>query len=148
MRNLFLVFILILVNGFNLLFIEHCYADSKKDDYELQEKCANKSMEWFKGEFGNGFKSEKDGQWLYNYQNHYNKKFNKCFVVLHMTHLPKGNDKTGTYMKDLIDVNENKGYGSYFGSIGAMKPGQCEVQGKYCSSEGEWDLLVKPYMEQ
>ena len=148
MSKLLLVAILVLVNGFNLLFVGNCYADSKKEDYELQEKCGNKADKWFKTEFGNGIKSDKDGQSWYTYQNHYNKKLNKCFVVLHLTYFPKGDDKIGTNMKDLMDINENKGYGHYYGSIGGGKSIFCGVEGKNCNSEGEWDSLVKPYMEQ
>jgi hypothetical protein len=148
MSKLLLVAILILVNGFNLLFIEHCYADSNKAEYELQERCGNKADKWFKAEFGNGYKSDKDGQWLYNYQNHYNKKLNKCFITFTSTHLPNDKKMKGFMSKQLFDINENKEYGGYAAPTGAMKPMQCVVQDTYCNSEGEWDALVKPYMEQ
>ena len=48
--------------------------------------------------------------------------------------------------KELVDINENNFYGSF------SKSGEmivfCNVSGKECKSEQEWDLLVAPYMEE
>ena len=44
---------------------------SKTEDYELQEKCERRAKERFKEEFDFVH---------YAYQNHYNKKLNKCFI--------------------------------------------------------------------
>jgi len=148
MRKLLLVPILALLNGFSLLFVQHCYADSNKVEYELQERCGNKADKWFKAEFGNGIKSDKDGLFISNYQNHYNIKLNKCLITLTFTTLPKDKNKNSIVSKQLFDINENKEYGSYAASTGIVKPIQCIVDGKYCNSEGEWDVLVKPFMEQ
>lgn len=104
-----------------------------KVDYDLQEKCGKRSEEWVKKEY-NGV------SFTYNYKNHYNKKLNKCFVIVHYL---VGSD----YFEFLYDVNEN----NELGSISKMNKGMstsCYISGKECKSKEEWDLLVKPYMEE
>jgi hypothetical protein len=98
-----------------------------KEQFELQEKCGGISREFFKNEFSR--------ETSY-YRNHYNKKMNKCFILV-----------TGLYttFKSLNDVNENKRYGVLL----ITKDGiGCDVLEKKCKSEQEWDSLVKPYMEE
>ena len=101
--------------------------NNKKDDYELQDKCKKSSEELFNREWKNIEHS--------SYQNHYNKKLNKCFIVV------KHFDANEVY---LYDVNENNIYGGFQKYENSTK---CYVLEKKCNSEEEWDKLVKPYME-
>jgi len=52
----------------------------------------------------------------------------------------------GVRNKILLDINENNKVGgfSYFKEDSIM----CDVTGKECKSEKEWDELIKPYMEE
>lgn len=111
-----------------------------KEVYELQERCGKRAGEWFK-EFLDKEPSDAEGtQWTTTYTNHYNSRLNKCFAVA---------KHVGTYIgKSLWDINENKKYGSGTFSEGGKGYFDCELVGKTCHSEQEWDALVKPYMEQ
>ena len=117
---------------------------SPKEDYELQDKCGKRCEEIFKEKFGNGIINDKDQIGHISYQNHYSKKLNKCFLLLNQTTRTKSDDKI-FINKSLWDVNENKKYGTFV-EIGENK--FCEVLNERCKSEGEWNKLVKPYMEE
>jgi hypothetical protein len=121
-----------------------------KEDYQLEERCGKRAAERFKEGYGKGSWSDKDTSYTANYINHYNRKLNKCFVLLIGVTIRK-NDKenlgTGTD-KTLWDINENKQYGIFFKFSNMSEPTTCEVLGKFCYSETEWDSLVNPYMEE
>jgi hypothetical protein len=51
-------------------------------------------------------------------------------------------------MKTFFDVNENRKYGSLIQFENDNKPSTCRILEKDYDSEKEWDLLVKPYMEE
>ncbi len=50
--------------------------------------------------------------------------------------------------KLLFDLKENKEYANFFKFIDNEQVISCDVLDKHCSSENEWDNLVKPYMEE
>jgi hypothetical protein len=109
---------------------------SAKEIYELQERCGKQTSEFFKKEYGNGIAS--NGIFS-GYQNHYNKKLNKCFIIITST-------SPSMKLKNLFDFNENKELGSFV--VNKYLPMDCRVFEKKCKSEEEWDSLVKPYMEE
>jgi hypothetical protein len=51
-------------------------------------------------------------------------------------------------MKKFFDVNENREYGSLIQFENDNKPSTCRILEKDYDSEKEWDLIVKPYMEE
>ena len=101
-----------------------------KEEYDLQERCGKRCEEWFKKNY-NGMNCF--------YKNHYNNKMNKCFILINCN---EGMGQT----QNLWDVNEN----NKFGGLSVFKEGSvlCSMLGKECKSKEEWDLLVKPYMEE
>jgi hypothetical protein len=101
---------------------------SKTEDYELQEKCARRAKERFKEEFD---------FMHYAYQNHYNKKMNKCFMWVWSL--------DGARVQYLYDVNEKQDYGMIMIRDNDFR---CRILKKSCNSEGEWDAFIKPYMEE
>jgi hypothetical protein len=125
-------------------------AATAKEDYELQERCGKRADEIFKREHGSsGVTNTKDGQAMAGYRNHYNKKLNKCFLLLTYRDIPYKNKKdAASTLMTLHDINENKEYGSYFKSDNNNLPIDCMVSGKVCRSEREWDSLIRPYMEE
>lgn len=131
-----------------LLLPSNIYSASIKEDYELQERCGKRCEEMFKKLYGNGYNTDKDGNWMYSYQNHYNRKLNKCFILVTSTHYP--NDKKyGIFsLKEVFDINENKSYGTFSRYSKNVTGMECKVLEKICQSGEEWDLLVKPYMEE
>ncbi len=104
-----------------------------KEEYELQERCGKSAAKAF----------EADRYWNPRipevYCCHYSRKLNKCFIMITAT-------SAESEVRYIYDVNENKRYGGYTrwfdGHI------SCEVEGKACDSQLEWDSMIKPYMEQ
>lgn len=95
------------------------YAASKKEDYELQERCGKRAAEVFKEKYGNDeYQTDKTGHYVFDttYTNHYNSKLNKCFILVTIeTHsdIRSEVEKFGfTIHKTLWDVNENEVYAS------------------------------------
>ncbi len=111
---------------------------------KLQEKCEKRCKEYFNKENGSGTINDKEQSGSISYQSHYNKKTNKCFIILNEHGFKKSN-KTSYQMKSLFDMNEKKKYG-FFYNIG--KSMICNVLENKCESEKEWDLLVKSHMEE
>lgn len=120
---------------------------SAKEIYELNEKCGKHAATLFKKEYGNGFQTSKDGTMFTSYTNHYNVKLNKCFVLMTTTSHPNKKEDV-LYMKELWDINENKQYGSMARFQKESTPIGCSVENRICKSEGEWDSLIKPYIEE
>jgi hypothetical protein len=96
--------------------LANSYAASTKEEYELQERCGKRAEERFKKEYG----SETT---MSNYSNHYNRKLNKCFILVTQT---IHNDKETREMlgistiRTLVDINENKVYGGFFKFSGGV----------------------------
>ena len=117
---------------------------------ELQEQCVNRSKDYFKKEYGNGIINGENGERLISkYTNHYNKKLNKCYILITSTEFirNKENKIENIGLKTLFELNENKEYGSLIKFENDNKLINCRILEKYCNLEREWDLVVKPYME-
>jgi hypothetical protein len=117
-------------------------------DYDLQAKCAKDSRTWFK----ENWSADKDTI-LLDYENHYTKAQNTCFVLVqyHYNFGPNGswiNDMT------LWNIYENAKYGSFAESTTVhFKPSfettksvsTCVVHGKKCTTQEEFNSLIRPY---
>ena len=123
-------------------------ADPNKEQYELQERCGRAAALAFKTDNPDGTISNTDeGQSIASYQNHYNAKLNKCFVLYTTTMLNyKATPKYTATSMTLFDVNENKEYGTWFGRADRDGAIICNFQDNHCHSEKEWKELIKPYM--
>ena len=113
---------------------------SQKEISKLQEKCEKQSKKIFRKQYNDGSVENSNGLFLYKYKDHYNKKLNKCFMVI-------TEDGVLERYKKLLDVDENNSYGSIRVNNEQENLG-CYVSEKKCKSEQEWDLIVKHYMEQ
>ncbi|MBN1471309.1 MAG: hypothetical protein JW925_05985 [Syntrophaceae bacterium] len=113
---------------------------SQKEISKLKEKCEKQSKKIFSKQYNDGTIENSKGTFLYKYKNHYNKKLNKCFMVI-------TEDGVLERYKKLLDVDENNSYGSVRINNEQENLG-CYLLEKKCKSEEEWDLIVKPYMEQ
>jgi len=141
------VYFLILFGLWPLVII-NSHAASLKEDYELSERCGKKCEEAFKGAYGNGMSSSEGSSMFSNYVNHYNKKLNKCFILVTTTSISKDKNRDFLVMKNLFDINENKEYGGFAKFTRSIKPNDCRLLDKVCSSEQEWEQLIKPFMEE
>jgi len=145
-KKIILVISLSLIIYATLLFPPsfNCYAASEKEIYILEEQCGKNAHDRFTQR--NGIIETKNGMMLINYTYHYNKKMNKCFVLLETTNYK--NNEAVSNIKELWDINENENYGKFFKYVKDDKPFACKVANKRCHSEYAFDSLVKPYMEE
>ncbi|MBM4274767.1 MAG: hypothetical protein FJ134_09970 [Deltaproteobacteria bacterium] len=140
---------------FGLFLFNIAYAASVKEEYELQERCKKSVDAWFQKEWdGKGIHEDKDLITMVDYQNHYNKKLNKCFVLVTTT-MDNKKSKNSTKHIVLFDINENKQYGDFFTTYKSL---YLEGTGWVldtrssnkiiCHDKGNWDELIKLYMEE
>jgi hypothetical protein len=134
--------ILLIISCLNICNIT--YAGSIKEEYELQERCGQSAAEYFKKEYRTGISIDTGT----NYHSHYNRKLNKCFILIMQSKLTKDEKGRPHTFKLLIDLQENKEYAYFFKFRDNDQIMSCNVLDKSCSSESEWDDLVKPYMEE
>jgi hypothetical protein len=121
-------------------------------DFDLQAKCSKDAKAWF----DENFPSDKDTI-LLDHSNHYNKEQNKCFVMIewHYKSSLYGEGSWTNHMS-LWDAYENVERGEFIEQhIITFKPPStrnevqgCNVVDKKCSSVGEFDDLVGPYMSK
>jgi len=131
-----------------LAFSVYGYAASGTEEKEFQEQCGKSADKFFGRAIENGFRSDDKKTETMDYRHHYNRKLNKCFILVTTTILPKFKDETVVLFKELLDISEMKAYGEIFAEKNGNKPFGCKVLERFCHSEGEWDSLVKPYMEE
>ena len=141
MKRRFFLFLLIVFFTISFMPLVGCNnQNSTKEQYQLQEQCGKRSDEWFKKKYGN------EDEPSLSYQCHYNKKLNKCFILITEDSKNKLDNKP-YYRKALFDINENREYGFFFMDD---KGTNCflMVSKKECKDRLEYDSLVKPYMEE
>jgi hypothetical protein len=118
--------------------------EQSKEDYDLQERCGKQCHDFFQNKYGNGTKNDESEYSHSTYRCHYNQKLNRCFILV----TSRGYTKIDTKIynnKSLFDINENKEFGVFDDKKTSII---CILSGKKYKSKEEWDLLVKPYMEE
>jgi hypothetical protein len=109
-------------------------AQSREQLRALGERCGGKAREQFRRDW-------KDGG--ARFDSHYNAKLNTCFYLLTVGHPANG----GTVRITLFDIDGGEQYGEYSGAAAAESPAACRVEAMYCASGREWEVLLRPYME-
>jgi len=85
-------------------FSQHANTQSRKEVYELQERCGKSASEMFDKDF-----PKEDRKGLESFENHYNVRLNKCFLLEENTMITRDQGKTfNTKLLTLIDVHGNK----------------------------------------
>ena len=112
---------------------------------ELSERCEKAAREQFRRAWKDGSEKTEQGHVTAEFRNHYNAKLKTCFYLLTLT-------SVGTLNKMLFDVDGGELYGEYLGPATgdappAAHPKTCRVESLYCASGREWEVLVRPYME-
>lgn len=126
-----------------IFFISLAGCRQQQDD-PLQKECKKQCEAYFNKEYGDGVFDDQKHSGSIFYKYHFNKKLNKCFILLDESGYKRSDDKLYK-MKFLLDTGEKGKYG-FFYHMGASIV--CEVLENKCRSEKEWDALVKPYMEK
>lgn len=130
----------IIFGTFVIIIAISLFARQKSMDHEvldLSSECSKQSIVFFNRE-------NKDSLDSYTYTNHFSKKFNKCFILY------KVQSETGNSFETLVDVNENKEYGTMLRNptkktiLGCMKD-----DSDVCDNltETQAGLFFKEYME-
>ncbi len=122
-------------------------------DLDLQAKCSRDARAWF----NENWSRDKDTI-LLDFTNHYNKKLNKCFVLVeyHYNSNFAGNGGSSwTNDMEISDVYENAKYGRFgenhytYWKPTASTSSQvisCELLDQKCKTVQEFEQLVRPYM--
>lgn len=134
-------------------------AELKKRDvvsnYDLQAKCSKDSREWFNANWAGS--RDKDTI-LLDFTNHYNRKDNKCFILVeyhYNSHFAGPGGDSWTNNMSVWDVYENSRYGEYSdNTYNYWKPSitsrseviTCEVFGQKCKTVEEFNGLVRTYL--
>ena len=118
---------------------------SRQQLYERSEQCGKMSREQFRRAWKDGTEQTAEGKTTAEFVNHYNAKLSTCSYLLTVA-------SAGTLKKILFDINGGELYGEFLGpaiveSPAVSRPKACRVESFYCASGGEWDVLVRPYME-
>ncbi|MCX5831395.1 MAG: hypothetical protein NT140_05850 [Deltaproteobacteria bacterium] len=125
-------------------------SSSIKENYKFQEECGKRCEEVFKNKYGGVGQvtiNTENGFMVINQRNHYNYKLNKCFHLVKTDYCNKKNVVEYS-IKELSDVNENRTFGESLYFFDTKHFSHCYVGNKDCKSEREWNLLIKPYMEE
>jgi hypothetical protein len=89
-------------------FSTYVSAQPNKDLYELQERCGKRAAEVFEREYSPPVSDYKDGQTLFNYENHYSARLKKCFFLEIAMSYEREEGKPASKIMRLFDINENK----------------------------------------
>lgn len=118
---------------------------SKQQLADNSEQCGIKSRAQFARDWKDGTEITAEGKTTAEFTNHYNAKLNTCFYLLSVA-------SPGTLKRMLFDINGGELYGEFLGpavveSPATGRPKACRMESFYCASGGEWEVLVRPYME-
>lgn len=125
-------FLSVLVISYTISLAGCNFSSLTKEQYALREKCEKQCEGWSKS-YQQKYPSDK-----FSYENHYNRRLNKCFMLV---------TYSTSQLKSLKSISENKIYGSFL-SRQNSKTVICNVLENKCKTEKEWNFLVKPYMEE
>lgn len=143
--------------------------DIIKKEYDLRERCGSYCIDYFHKVYREKVKDKSENYTTdSDYMSHYNKKMNKCYMLLKSKgHLTK---KVGLMIttENIIDVHENKIFGVFTTSTKEIVTdvqknkdikestisvkeniiSECRVLDEKCKSKEEWDKLINVYMEE
>ena len=116
--------------------------------WDHEQQCSKRAEAIFQGTNWGG-----SGVFSSGYENHFNRKLNKCFMLVRVNSNGGG---SLFFYKALFDVNAGtsssraefdkqvpSGVADY-----TVKPFVCKMLDKYCQTDEEFDAFVKTYMEQ
>jgi hypothetical protein len=142
--------------------------DIIRQEYDLRERCGSYCIDYFHKVYGDKVKKSDNYTTHSDYVSHYNKKINKCYMLVKSQSHP--NKAIGSIIttEHIIDVHENKIYGVFTissrenvadvqknknikeATISGKENviSECMVLDEKCKSKEEWDKMIKPYMDE
>lgn len=140
---------------FTLLFVAltaSAFAEDAAGTRRPADLCNAAAHDFFVS-YTNMNRSQRGNARTMSYTHHYNKKLNKCFIVIStLTPAESASEEV------LYDVNGHEVYGTYY-RIGRedislipvlnndKAPEVCNLLGKQCRSSEEWHRLIEPSMQ-
>ena len=120
-------------------------AATADEEYTLSERCLQNARAHWESTYKNEAEKNKTSTWV-DYENHYSRKLGKCFFMeIRATDQSDGR----VFMKyQLFDFLDHKGIGFFWGFQNSQNTSGCKVKGTVCSNKIEWDILIRPYMEE
>ncbi|HTQ77682.1 MAG TPA: hypothetical protein VMI15_06635 [Burkholderiales bacterium] len=125
--------------------------------YTPAEQCGRASAQSFHSGWKSAATDPKERGKSADYVNHYNRRLDKCFVLVTVQRAARGPGRAEpapapTVVRMLIDVGEGELLGEYLGPATEGSPpalpARCRVGDYYCGSGKEWLVLAAPYMER
>lgn len=121
-------------------------AQAQAAKWEEERQCSKIAADFFNGS------TWADSNVSAGYDNHFNRKLNKCFILVKTSRSLAG---SLFLYRALMDVNggTNSALGEYDKEVPAgvaeymVKPFVCRMLDKYCKTDEEFDAFVKSYME-
>jgi len=118
---------------------------TKQQLSERSAQCEKATRDQFRRAWKDGSEVTAEGRTSAQFVSRYNPKLQTCFYLLTVT-------SPATLKRMLFDVNGGELYGEYLGpaqaDTPAARPKTCRVEAFYCASAGEWEVLVRPYLEE
>jgi len=139
----------VLFSLFSALLISPHAALSKpnKSPDALRDRCEKRVADVFNRDHPQREYSDKDGLHIAFFHARYDPVSKKCFYLEGLKTIG-AMDKEFRLVETLHDVDGNSDAGAFTGvrrqNDGAMNVDQCKVGQKQCSSEGEWNELIRP----
>jgi hypothetical protein len=117
------------------------------DLYTLQERCAAQARRYVKSQ---GVEQPTTWNGVYfsaDYENHYNARLNKCFMVINITMKLVRKDKPTLVeiTSALMDANERRTLGVMVSKNNSTE--KCIIKTEQCNSTATWYALLSEYME-
>ncbi len=133
------------ISGIIVMFLASAgLAEEGKDNQ--QELCMKSAAETFSRDYGKGsWKDENSGTCVAAYTSHYNTRLDKCFLKVQTNCRKK---MSSYYEKTLLSIRENRDYGVYYLVKEKDDLMSCQVQGKKCDSESQWEARVQSLMTE
>jgi hypothetical protein len=134
---------------FSMLLITPHAALSKpnKSPDALRDRCEKRVADVFNRAHPQREYSDKDGLHIAFFHARYDPVSNKCFYLEGVKTIITS-DKEFRLVETLHDVDGKRDVGAFSGvrkqNEGTMNIDQCKVGQKQCSSEGEWNELIRP----
>ncbi len=145
-KAIFLLGLLVIMNGIALAADKKSNLD-RKQIYDLTERCGKSAKDFYEQK---GFDQILAGKSSYHeYQNHYNVRLNKCFILITGFNIVSDKDKPDTHKtlwRYIYDVHENVELGEMLTFDDNIDT--CIMLGAKCNSEAAWFSLIKPYMQE
>jgi hypothetical protein len=127
----------------------NCLSAPVVDSDDRNKQCESKAREIFRQVWGDGILEDPiDRNYVSaSYKSHFNARLNKCFYLLSTTTVSRTNQRNFALISEtLTDLGESRVFANFRGGYKLFT--YCNVDDEPCSSQAEFEKLIKHYMEE